>query len=257
MNSSKDSENQLSLLSDVRQSRPSCVNARMATNVLQRLLAQTEGISPSSAVFFKAVFPSVVSAAEQAQGLPVTKTTLRPRLADPAAAITLRPPTRPEEFAQMETLLEFVQRRLSSEAERKRLNDDIDRLLGAQNPELLITSDGMPSQLYAADRAEAVRIFKSIPGEASPAAEHALVEAFVLLRSNNADIQGGIASLFWRQNTGSAPAVHSIEGCADGQTRAFFRELLALPEERQQELFSSINLEAFYAALETQGEANG
>jgi hypothetical protein len=257
MNQPKDPGTQLSFLSDSQQTRPVCVNARMAVNVLDRLLSQSEKINHSAAVFFKAVFPAAVSASEQLQGLPVTKTTLRPRLLDPAASIILRPPTRPDEFSQMETLLEFVNRRLGSATDKARLEQDVSDLLGAQNPEMLITPDGMPSQLFAVDRIEASQIFKPLTDEGAAEATEALVEAYVLLRSNNADVQSGIASLFWRQNTGSAPASHYIDGCGDGQTRAYFKALLAKPEDVQQRLFSSINLETFYSTLGGMGEVNG
>lgn len=252
MKPSASSDNQLSLLNDSASAkRPSCVNARMAIHVLQRLLDQSPAVTPWASVFFKAVFPAVVSAAEQTQGLPVTKTTLRPHLENPAAAITLRPPTRPDEFGQMETLLEFVQRRLAAPEDVARLTSEVAVLLGSNNPELLITPDGMPSQLFAVDRAEAAQVFNPLITRGATDAAEALVEAYVLLRSNHADIQSGIANLFWRQNTGSAPADHYIEGCADGQTRAYFRSLLSQPEEKQQRLFSSIDLETFYAALGT------
>jgi hypothetical protein len=228
----------------------------MATNVLQRMLDQCMAVSIPGAAFFKAVFPSVVQAAEHQQGLPVTKTTLRAHLANPVAAIMLRPPSRAEELEQMETLLGFVQHRLSSDTEKARLEHDLETLLGASNPELLITQDGIPSQLYGVDRSEASQLFTPLlTGQPAETAE-ALVEAYVLLRSNQADVQSGIAKLFWRQDAGPTSAAHYIEGCADGQTRAYFRALLSQPEERQLQLFSTINLETFYATLGSIGARN-
>jgi len=228
----------------------------MATNVLQRMLDQSMTVSAQGAAYFKAVFPAVVRAAEFHQGLPVTKTTLRTHLVNPTAAITMQPPSRAEELEQMETLLGFVQRRLSSETEKARLAQETDVLLGVCNPELLITQDGIPSQLFGVDRTEAAQIFNALlEGHPSSTAE-ALVEAYVLLRSNHADVQSGIAKLFWRQNADTTSAQYYIEGCADGQTRAFFHSLFAQSEEYQQQLFSTIDLETFYATLGSMGTRN-
>ena len=221
----------------------------MALNVLQRLIEDTPAVTSQSAVLFKAVFPSAVAAAEHTDRLPVTKTTLRAHLLNPAAAITLRPPTRPEELAHMESLLEFVQRRLALPEDRARHEQQVGFLLGARNPELLISSDGMPCQLSASDREDATLLFRPLLGEKGAKTAEALVEAYVLLRANNADVQAGIATFFWHHNTGSADAQHYVEGCADGQARAYFKTFLTLPKERQEEIFSLINLQTFYAAL--------
>lgn len=249
MNTAPDSGTQLSFLSDARSGRPSSVTPRMATNVLQRMLTHATKVSPQGAIYFKAIFPAVMKAAEHSQGLPVTKTTLRPQLADPVAAITLNPPVRNDEVAQIETLLDFVQHRLASAAEKLRLIDDMEQLLEAATPELLVTPDNVASQLYAPDRSEASQIFSPLLGTQASEAAEALIEAYVLLRANNADVQSGIAKLFWHQNTGSDSAEHYIEGCADGQARAYFRRLLSLPESHQRQLFSLIDLETFYATL--------
>lgn len=249
MNSDSDSGTQLSFLSDARSGRPTVVTPRMATNVLQRMLTHATQVSAQGSVYFKAIFPAVVQAAELGQGLPVTKTTLRPHLADPVTAITLRAPVRSDEVAHVETLLEFVNHRLSSAAEKLRVIDDMEQLLGAATPELLVTPDNVASLLYAPDRSEASQIFSPLFGSQASEAAEALVEAYVLLRANNADVQSGIAKLFWHQNTGSDSPEYYIEGCADGQARAYFRRLMSLPDSRQRQLFSQIDLETFYATL--------
>ena len=250
MNPASPDGNQLSFLSDARGVRPDPVtNARMALNVLQRLLEDNPAVTSQSAVLFKAILPAAVAAAEFADRLPVTKTTLRQHLINPAAAIMLRPPTRPDELAQMESLLEFVNRRLSTPEDRARHEQQVGFLLGARNPELLITPDGMPSQLYGTDREDATLLFRPLLGEKGAKTAEALVEAYVLLRANNADVQAGIATFFWHHNTGSADAAHYIEGCSDGQARGYFKALLKLPPKQQEEIFSLINLQTFYAAL--------
>ncbi len=240
---------QLSLLNEPRGGRTSASNARLSLNVLTRLLECSQGITDQTAVYLKAIFPVVVQAAEEAQGLPVSKTTLCPALLNPLAAITKRPPTRPDEFLQMETLLDFVNRRLGNATEKARLEEQINALLKGDSAELLITQEGIASPLYATDRGEATRIFTPLLMSNAAEAAEALVEAFVLLRANQADVHTGIAKLFWRQNTSTAEVLHLVEGCADGQARAFFRNLLAQPEQRQREIFSTINLETFYAAF--------
>lgn len=242
-----DNGTQLSFLS-VSKSGPCAVaSARMAQNVLSRLLDLSPSVTAQSAVYFKAIFPAALQAAEAINGLPVSKSTLRPLLLNPASAITHKSPTRPGELEQIETVLEFVQRRLSCASEKARLEEQLALLLNA-GPELLVTNDGIASPLFAADRAEAERLFAPLASEGAETVE-ALVEACVLLRANQADIHTGIAKLFWNQEALHSEAALYVEGCADGQARAYFASLLAMPEERRREIFSKLSLEAFYAAF--------
>lgn len=243
-----DSGTQLSFLSVSKTGPTQVSGARMAHNVLSRLLDAAPGVTTQSAVYLKAIFPASLQAAELTQGLPVSKSTLRPQLLNPAAAITKRPPTRPGDIEHMETLLEFVQRRLSSTSEKSRLEEQVELLLGA-SPELLVTPDGISCPLYAADRAEANALFSPLNKAHPSETTEALIEAYVLMRANQADVHTGIAKLFWGQTGLHSETATYVEGCADGQARAYFRTLLALPEERHRQLFASVNLETFYAAF--------
>lgn len=243
-----DSGTQLSFLSVSKTGPVQVSSPRMAQNVLSRLLNAAPTVSNQSAVYFKAIFPAALTAAERTQGLPISKSTLRPQLLNPTSAITQRPSTRPGDIEQLENLLEFVQRRLSSSAEKSNLETQLEELLAGPN-ELLVTPDGIASPLYASDRAEATRLFARVKQDHPAETAEALIEAYVLLRANQSDVHTGIAKLFWSQ-----PSLHSetdiyVEGCADGQARAYFRALLALPEDRQREVFAHVNLETFYAAF--------
>jgi hypothetical protein len=251
MNQHSFSGTQLSLINEARLSAPdnSVSNARMAFNVLQRLQENSGQISSQAAVYFKAIFPSVVAATESAHGLPITKTRLRPQLLTPMAAIMHKPPVRAEELAQLERLLDFVQRRLATPRDVVQVSEQVELLLGSASPELLVTPDGMPSQLYAADRQEAMELFHPVFTNESADTAEALVETYVLLRSNHADVQSGIADLFWSHSTGFGSVPHQVEGCGDGQTRAYFKGLLAKSEERRHAIFSTVNWETFYTAM--------
>lgn len=245
-----DSGTQLSFLSVSKSGPVHVASARMAQHVLSRLLDAAPSVTTQSAVYFKAIFPSALQAAELTQGLPVSKTSLREQLLDPANAIMKRPSPRPGELEQMENLLEFVQRRLSSASEKARLEEQLAQLLAGPH-ELLVTPNGIASPLYAADRAEAHRLFAPVLGTQAPDANEALIEAYVLLRANQADVHTGIAKLFWSEGALHSEAALYVEGCADGQARSYFSALLSLPEARQRQIFSSINLETFYAAFAT------
>jgi hypothetical protein len=244
---------QLSLLNDLPQHRAPVTTPRMATNVLLRLLGQVGPMpagapAPSaSAVFFYALFFPAVSAAEKTHGLPVTKTTLRPFLEDPVGAINLTTPTRPDEIARAEALLEFARHRLEKEYDRKLIEAATVDLLGPRAPELLITPDGIPSPLFATDRAEAAGRLAPLLGPDAAEAAACLTEAFVLLRANHCEVQTGVERLLWRQDRASAE-LH-LGGCADGQARAFFRDLLSAPEERQHKLLVTVSPEVCYAAF--------
>lgn len=243
-----DNGHQLSFLSVAKSGPTHVASARMAQHVLSRLLDAAPGVTTQSAIYFKAIFPSALQAAEMTQGLPVSKGTLRTQLLNPASAIMKRPPSRPGELEQMETLLEFVQRRLSNTAEKARLEEQLNQLLAGPH-DLLVTPNGIASPLYAADRAEANRLFSTLAEKHPAETNEALIEAYVLLRANQADVHTGIAKLFWSEGALHSEADLLVEGCADGQSRAYFSALLAMPEERQRQIFSSINLETFYAAF--------
>lgn len=255
MSASVFSGTQLSLLRDTPSHRPPVVTARMASHVLLRLMGQV-GSQPSEAlaspsaetVFFQVVFPLIALASERLSGLPVTKTTLRPLLENPAATIASRPPTRPEELEATESLLEFVNRRLSTPADQTRHLAAVGSLLHAQVPEVLITQDGIPSPLFARDRQEASELFASDANGHSKAAAECLIEAYVLLRANHCDVRDGIAKLFWPHGSDKSAEPY-LYGCADGRARAFFRDLLLLPERQQRELFSQIDFERFYSLV--------
>lgn len=256
MSASVFSGTQLSLLRDTPSHRPPVVTARMASHVLLRLFGQV-GAKPSAnlaspsaeTVFFQAVFPLITLAAERLSGLPVTKSTLRPLLENPAATIASRPPTRPEELEATESLLEFVNRRLATPADQARHQAAVGALLHNHVPEVLITQDGIPSPLFAHDRIEAGELFAKETGGHSKAATECLIEAYVLLRANHCDVRDGIARLFWPHGTDKAAEPY-LYGCADGRARAFFRDLLLLPERQQRELFSQIDFEKFYSLVE-------
>jgi len=239
---------QLSFLSVSKTGPAQVASARMALNVLSRLLDAAPTVSTQSAVYLKAIFPAALAAAELTNGLPISKSTLRPQLLAPSAAITKRPPTRPGDIEHMERLLEFVNRRLATAEEKARLEEQVAALLSG-SIDLLVTPDGIASPLYAADRQEANKLFGKLIKEHPADMAEALIEAYVLLRANQADVHTGIAKLFWSQ-----PGLHAetdlyVEGCADGQARSYFRSLLAQPEERQKQVFAALNLETFYAAF--------
>ncbi|MBI5381889.1 MAG: hypothetical protein HZA31_08315 [Opitutae bacterium] len=251
MNPPTASGTQLSFLSDTTPNRPALANPRMAANLLQRLLGQDElaaTADPTLVSFFQAIFPPAVAAAERKHGLPVSKTTLRPFLDDPLAAIAFLPPMRPDEVERTDMLLGFVQSRLEAEKDRTRIAAAVERLLGARVPEMLITPDGIPSPLYASDRSEASEVFAPLIATVPPQAAECLVESFVLLRAaHHSDVQAGIAKLFWRQSTG--PAEPYIAGCPDGRARAFFADMWKKSEESQRQIYAAVDLANLYAVF--------